>query len=101
MRIGEVVFSGIGIVFLVLGYLIKYKENLSLINDYNENKVVDKDKFIKWIGNHYFLLGILSFVAAILTYIMPLNYIGWIGYVILLFIILIKMTVGSKKYYKY
>lgn len=93
----EIVFSCIGILFLMFGYVIR---DIQLISDYSEDKGDNKNKLLIWIGKYYFLIGILFLIAALLTYIMPLDYIKWIGYVVLLFMILVEMTLGREKYIK-
>lgn len=68
MRMAEIVFSCIGILFLMFGYVIR---DIQLISDYSEDKGDNKNKLLIWIG-----------------------------YVVLLFMILVEMTLGREKYIK-
>lgn len=48
--------------FLVLGYLIRFKKKLNLINGYRKGKVKDEDRYASFFGNYMFILSGITFL---------------------------------------
>lgn len=58
----------VGVVFLVVGWLIWKKEKISLLHDYERNKVAEEDKkaFCTLSGIGVFVIGVSLLITGIL-----------------------------------
>lgn len=63
----------IGCILLVLGYLIKFKNQIQLIAGVskNDDKIKDKKAFASLVGGNVLILGIIFCAGALWIYICP------------------------------
>jgi DNA-directed RNA polymerase subunit N (RpoN/RPB10) len=96
--IGALLFLGILNVFC--GYQIKYKRRVEFIRGFDENKVIDRMGYIRWVGNRMLLIGVTSIITALLM-IASGNQLLFIGiYFVFLVLYLIILSRGKNRYYK-
>ncbi|MBS4538255.1 DUF3784 domain-containing protein [Clostridium sp. D2Q-11] len=94
----NIIFTLVGGVFIILGYLIWINKSLWLIAGYDERKVLDKDGLAKYEGLHLFIMGIFVIAISILGLIFNKSNIIW--QTILILLMSIKMAVGYKNFQK-
>lgn len=95
-------FTLAGLLFFVLGYLIKMKKQMYLIAGYSSKRVHDKDGLANWVGSGTMLIGGLCIVAGILLsafpqYVLPVT----ISFVFVNIVISMVMANGCTRYTKH
>jgi len=95
------ILETIGSIFVILGYLIKYKEKIQLIAGVckDDDHITDKKGFASLVGGNVLLTGIIFCVGAVGIYLFP-NYKNLIEPVMLLSLLvtIILTYTGGKKY---
>jgi len=94
---------GTGILLLLLGYLVKYRQWTWLIAGYNtssrkEKDKYDKDALCKGMGNFLFILAGLNFISAagsFLNWAWLVNA-GWITFIAAIIIFLVYANTGNR-----
>lgn len=61
----------IAVVFLALGYLIKYRKMTNLIAGFDRKTCADPDGLIAWIGNSLLALAVAAAVIFFLILLLP------------------------------
>lgn len=69
----------IAVVFLALGYLIKYRKMTNLIAGFDRETCADPEGLINWVGNSLLALAVAAAVIFVLILVLP-------GYALLLFL---------------
>ncbi|MCT4612195.1 MAG: hypothetical protein N4A47_02345 [Clostridia bacterium] len=93
-----IIFTIIGMVFLLMSYLIRYKNMIRFINYCDETEVCDLNGFKISTSNHLFFAGVLNFIFSVLVYAKVSNTILLVAYVVMMFSFLISMLLKGKKY---
>ena len=67
MIAGVLILSLIGVIFLIVGWLIWKKENISLLHDYERDKVAEEDKkaFCTLSGIGVFAIGVSLLITGV------------------------------------
>ena len=87
-----------GLFVVVLGILIKYKGMSKLIAGYDPDEVADKQGLDNFIGTNAIFVGILTMVVGIVDYTGFFEDIVWIAFVVILFVLIGRMVIGSRRY---
>lgn len=96
-----IVFSTIALVFLLLGYQIKYKKKASLISGFNPDLVNDVDGLCKYVGDLMLINVIIAFTTGILMAYFPARTnLALIYFVAGLLITSFFAVMGTKKFKK-
>ena len=93
------IFLALGILFLILGWHIWKKEEITLIHSYHYSKVSEENKkdYTEQMGKSILLMGIGMILTGIIDCITETSY-GWLFFTILLIFGTIKMIKAQKKY---
>ncbi len=101
MEIISLVTILIGLLFLLIGYLVRSKQMVEIIAGYDPNKVKDEKGLAKWVGSNLLLMGLLGLLIGGLGFIFPqINTILVIGFGVVIVILAIRTAFGCKKYEK-
>lgn len=89
-----------GLLFLLLGYFIRYKQMVEIIAGYDPKKVVDREGLAKWVGSNLILLGITAFFAFGAEFALSSAGVKiFMGYHLLIVLgICVRTALGCKKY---
>ncbi len=96
-----IILITIGILLILIGYLIKFRQKLWLVAGVSTDmhEITDKEKFASNAGLGVILLGIILFLMGIARKIFPdhITYIETIGLLLFLFT-LITVFIRTRKY---
>ncbi|HTH83185.1 MAG TPA: DUF3784 domain-containing protein [Mucilaginibacter sp.] len=67
----EFTLAGMGLLFLLLGYLIKYKKKMNLIAGYDPTQIADKDGLANWMGGVTIVMGSILMLSALALHYFP------------------------------
>lgn len=59
------------VIFLSLGYLIRFRGRIDLVAGYREGRVLDEKGLSRVVGNSLLLLGVLAAATLVLVFIVP------------------------------
>ncbi len=59
------------VIFLSLGYLIRFRGRIDLVAGYREGRVRDEKGLSRVVGNSLLLLGVLAAATLVLVFIVP------------------------------
>ena len=99
MILGIIIISVIGVAFLVVGYLIAFKEKVSLLHGYHYNnlKAEDKIAFCKLSGWGLISIGLGLLVTAVIIGITD-SALSFIAFAIGFFVGIGLLVFAGKKY---
>lgn len=95
------IFLIVAILITLLGFLIKFKKQVSFVAGYDEKTCLDKDALANHVGGTLFKAGVLCAVAAITAFLIP-AYIKYAtaAYIIFMGVGTIIAAAGAGKYIK-
>jgi hypothetical protein len=62
-----------GIIYILLGVLLAYKQKIEIINGVDFSKINDKEGFCKLVGNSFLSSGVIIFILGVAVYYLFLN----------------------------
>jgi hypothetical protein len=62
-----------GFVYLIIGYLLTFKQKADVLNGIDFSKIADLPAFCKYVGNSFLLSGVVQIVVGVLVYLAYLN----------------------------
>ena len=90
----------LGLACIFLGYQIKFKHRIKLINGYKTKNLINKNLYTNWIGASELVIGFLILVIAFITIsIRSVAFISVTDITLICILILLIMD-GEKKYSK-
>ncbi|MGV3025614.1 DUF3784 domain-containing protein [Clostridium thermobutyricum] len=90
----------LGLACIFLGYQIKFKHRIKLINGYKTKNLIDKNLYTNWIGASELVIGFLILVTAFIT--ISIRSVAFISVtdITLIGILILLIMDGEKKYSK-
>lgn len=90
----------LGLACIFLGYQIKFKHRIKLINGYKTKNLINKNLYTNWIGASELVIGFLILVIAFIT--ISIRSVAFISVtdVTLIGILILLIMDGEKKYSK-
>lgn len=94
-----IISIGLGIVFMLFGYLIYVKKKYHLINDFAEQrkKRLATDLYASRVGLIELITGIAAVMYGVISLIVKITPIGIIGTVMICLVAIIALAVNSRK----
>jgi hypothetical protein len=88
------------VLFLILGYLIRFRGRIDLIAGYGEGRVKDVKGLLRVVGNSLLVLGILAAATLGLVFLIPAKevFLFLIYTTIIVPVIAIASFLGSRRY---
>jgi UDP-N-acetylmuramyl pentapeptide phosphotransferase/UDP-N-acetylglucosamine-1-phosphate transferase len=65
------ILAACGLLFMFLGYLVRYKKKLNIIAGYDESRVHDKNGLANWAGAAIIILGATYLILSLINCIFP------------------------------
>ena len=62
-----------GVIYLLLGFLLSYRQKIELINGVDFSKLTDVEGFCKYMGNSLFASGFVQVVLGFMVYTENMN----------------------------
>ena len=62
-----------GFVYLIIGYLLTFKQKADVLNGIDFSKIADLPAFCKYVGNSFLLSGAVQILVGVLAYLAYLN----------------------------
>lgn len=90
----------LGLACIFLGYQIKFKHRIKLINGYKTKNLINKNLYTNWIGASELVIGFLILVTAFIT--ISIRSVAFISVtdITLIGILILLIMDGEKKYSK-
>lgn len=90
----------LGLACIFLGYQIKFKHRIKLINGYKTKNLINKNLYTNWIGASELVIGFLILVIAFIT--ISIRSVAFISItdITLIGILILLIMDGEKKYSK-
>lgn len=95
-----VILAITGMASFVFGHLIGDKRRFNLVNGYTEDKMIDADRFARWMRICYYAMGLVLIASSALIVLTRAVVVVVLVSTVIVTGILIAMTVGAKRYYK-
>lgn len=90
----------LGLACIFLGYQIKFKHRIKLINGYKTKNLINKNLYTNWVGASELVIGFLILVTAFIT--ISIRSVAFISVtdITLIGILILLIMDGEKKYSK-
>ncbi|OPX48051.1 DUF3784 domain-containing protein [Clostridium thermobutyricum] len=90
----------LGLACIFLGYQIKFKHRIKLINGYKTKNLINKNLYTNWVGASELVIGFLILVTAFIT--ISIRSVAFISItdITLIGILILLIMDGEKKYSK-
>ena len=62
-----------GFVYLIIGYLLTFKQKADVLNGIDFSKIADLHAFCNYVGNSFLLSGVVQILIGLLAYLAYLN----------------------------
>lgn len=62
-----------GFIYLIIGYLLTFKQKADVINGIDLSKIADLTAFCKYVGNSFLLSGVVQILVGALVYLAYFN----------------------------
>ena len=95
-----VILAITGVASFIFGHLIGDKRRFTLINGYTEEKMLEPDRFARWMRICYYIIGLVLLTSAALIVLTRAVVAVVLVCTIAVAGILIVMTVGARRYYR-
>ena len=95
-----VILAIAGVAWLIFGHLIGDKRRFSLVNGYTEEKMLEPDRFARWMRMCYHVLGVVLLASAALILLTRAVLAVVVVSTIIVAGVLVVMTVGARRYYR-
>ena len=95
-----VILAITGVASFIFGHLIGDKRRFTLINGYTEDKMLEPDRFARWMRICYYIIGLVLLTSAALIVLTRAVVAVVLVCTIAVAGILIVMTVGARRYYR-
>ena len=95
-----VILAITGVASFIFGHLIGDKRRFTLINGYTEDKMLEPDRFARWMRICYSIMGLVLLTSAALIVLTRAVVAVVLVCTIAVAGILIVMTVGARRYYR-
>ncbi|AXR05869.1 hypothetical protein [Salinimonas sediminis] len=90
-----------GFVYLLIGYLLTFKQKADVLNGIDFSKIADLPAFCKYVGNSFLLSGVVLLLAGALVYLAYLNLLLFIAiFVIFSVLPIINVVRAMRKFQK-
>ncbi|AHM61700.1 hypothetical protein D770_17240 [Flammeovirgaceae bacterium 311] len=84
--------------FLVMGWLLRYRQRLELMAGYNPKVTINKKGLARWAGNTYMGMAPLQVVCVLLALKTGLLLVGCLAYIAVSCIGMIVLALGATQY---
>jgi len=95
-----IILAVTGVASFIFGHLIGDKRRFTLINGYTEEKMLEPDRFARWMRICYYIIGLVLLTSAALIVLTRAVVAVVLVCTIAVAGILIVMTVGARRYYR-
>ena len=95
-----VILAITGVASFIFGHLIGDKRRFTLINGYTEEKMLEPDRFARWMRICYYIMGLVLLASAALIVLTQAVVAVVVVSTIIVAGVLIVMTVGARRYYR-
>ena len=95
-----VILAVTGVASFIFGHLIGDKRRFTLINGYTEEKMLEPDRFARWMRICYYTMGLVLLASAALIVVTRAVVAVVLVSTIMVAGILIAMTVGARRYFR-
>ncbi len=96
----EYILAGIAVLLMILGVVVWRWRLLSIVAGYDASKTRDREGLARWIGLHLILMGILTWILAMLPMLLegfrPIH--ALIAHIIAVFAISVLIIRGTKRF---
>ncbi len=90
-----------GFVYLLIGYLLTFKQKADVLNGIDFSKIADLPAFCKYVGNSFLLSGVVLLLAGVLVYLAYLNLLLFIAIFVLFSVLpIINVVRAMRKFQK-
>ena len=90
-----------GFVYLLIGYLLTFKQKADVLNGIDFSKITDLPAFCKYVGNSFLLSGVVLLLAGVLVYLAYLNLLLFIAIFVLFSVLpIINVVRAMRKFQK-
>ncbi|HON42697.1 MAG TPA: DUF3784 domain-containing protein [Bacillota bacterium] len=95
-----IILAVTGMASFIFGHLIGDKRRFTLINGYTDEKMLEPDRFARWMRVCYYIMGLVLLASAALIVLTRAVVAVVLVSTIIVAGILIVMTVGARRYYR-
>ncbi len=95
-----VILAITGVASFIFGHLIGDKRRFTLVNGYTEEKMLEPDRFARWMRICYYIMGLVLLASAALIVLTQAVVAVVVVSTIIVAGVLIVMTVGARRYYR-
>ena len=90
-----------GFVYLLIGYLLTFKQKADVLNGIDFSKITDLPAFCKYVGNSFLLSGVVLLLAGVLVYLAYINHLLFIAIFVLFSVLpIINVVRAMRKFQK-